>query len=334
LIHSRPTQLGPKPLADRAQVRHIDGVGVRSLSELENVAVSSTRRIVVGFDGSPSAQSTLEWAACEAFARQCELSVVACLIVPTSARRSGIGAGQRRSLRAAVDDLRRHHEYLRIEEVETHVDPQDALLAEAVGAELLIVGASTSGAGRRWLFGSVPRTAARRSSCPFVVVRGSSWRPVQRIVVGVDGSNASAAALDWAIDDANHYGADLTVMHAWQRPGGTERSIRGSDVRHSDASREVEIALRYCEQRTAQSVRGSVAEGDAAIVLAAASTIADRLVVGSRGRSGFKTMLFGSVALSVVDHAECPVVVIHPHLRSAAAMCGRVHVPSSPAVSD
>ena len=56
----------------------------------------------------------------------------------------------------------------------------------------------------------------------------------------------------------------------------------------------------------------------AAEELVAKSGDADLLVVGSRGRSGFRTLLFGSVALAVVEGARCPVVVIHPQLRPAA----------------
>jgi nucleotide-binding universal stress UspA family protein len=60
-------------------------------------------------------------------------------------------------------------------------------------------------------------------------------------------------------------------------------------------------------------------EGDAATVLAAASRSADLIVVGSRGSSGFRTMLFGSVTLLLVECAACPVAVIPPQLRSRNA---------------
>jgi nucleotide-binding universal stress UspA family protein len=151
--------------------------------------------------------------------------------------------------------------------------PDDDLLREAVGAELLIGGASASGQGLRLLFSSVP-LGARRSACPVVVVRGLARRAMRRILVGVDGSNAAAVGLDWAIEEADRHGADVAVVHASQRGAAEE--------------------------------------------LVAKSGAADLLVVGSRGRSGFKTMLFGSVALAVVEDARCPVVVIHPQLRPAA----------------
>jgi len=61
-------------------------------------------------------------------------------------------------------------------------------------------------------------------------------------------------------------------------------------------------------------VVGQLIEGSASEVLIDASRGADLLAVGSRGRSGFKTMLFGSVALFVVEHATCPVAVSHPQI--------------------
>ncbi len=124
-------------------------------------------------------------------------------------------------------------------------------------AELLVVGASTSGTARRWLFGSVPRAAARRSSCPVVVLRSCPRPMIGRIVVGVDGSNAAAAALDWAIDEANLHGADLTIVHAWQHPHANDSSMRSNDLRLADARCVVDVAVRYCEERTERSVHGS-----------------------------------------------------------------------------
>ena len=67
------------------------------------------------------------------------------------------------------------------------------------------------------------------------------------------------------------------------------------------------------------TVRGELIEGEAAHVLSAAGRTADLIVVGARGRSGFTTMLFGSVAASIVELADCPVAVIPPRVRSTAS---------------
>jgi len=81
----------------------------------------------------------------------------------------------------------------------------------------------------------------------------------------------------------------------------------------------VDMAVRSCKENTRQSGTGRLIEGDAADVLTAATADADLVVVGSRGPSGFKTVLFGSVALFTVEHAACPVAVLHPSVRAASS---------------
>ncbi len=285
------------------------------LSEVAITDVPASRRVIVGFDDSQSSHAALAWAAREATARNSALRIVNCLTLPSDDH--DLGALQRAHLITALDEVRRRHHGLRLDAADTHVDAQDALLGEAVGAELIVIGASTPGTAQRWLLGSAPGAIARRSSCPVVVVHGSGRQEVRRVVVGVDSSNAASGALDWAVDEANLHGADILIVHAWERPIGNVRSMRTDDLRRADASCALDIAVRSCKRRTLQSVEGTLREGDAATVLVAMTTGTDLLVVGSRGRSGFTTMLFGSLALSVMDNADCPAVVVHPHLRPA-----------------
>ncbi len=173
----------------------------------------------------------------------------------------------------------------------------DELLDEAAGATLLIVGTPLVAASRR------------RTSCPIVVVRGTHRDQLRRIVVGVDGSTASATALDWAMAEAARHGAAVRIIHAWQQPTDGERSLRGNDLRQADAQ---------CIADLYDAIPGPLIErravhGPAADVLIAESTDADLLVVGSRS-SGYRTLQFGSVALATTERADCPVVVVHPRL--------------------
>ena len=112
------------------------------------------------------------------------------------------------------------------------------------------------------------------------------------MVVGVDGSSAAGAAVDWTCEEATIHGADLRVVHAVDR---------GADW--SDAQYLLDLAVAECRARTDVIVSGLL------------SRDADLIAIGSRGRSGFKTALFGSVALTVAEHADCPVAVTHPRLR-------------------
>jgi nucleotide-binding universal stress UspA family protein len=197
-----------------------------------------------------------------------------------------------------------------------HLDPRDTLLDAAVGADLLVIDGSRSGTVRQLLLVTVPRTAARRSACPVIVVRGRPRPQVRRIVVGLDASSAAASALDWAIAEAECHGSDLLIVHAWRPPTGSGRSRRASELDRADAQCMVDLAIRHCEKRSSVPVSGALIEGEAAAVLTVASEHADLLAVGSRGRSGYRTMLFGSVALIVAGQAGCPVAVIHPRVSS------------------
>jgi nucleotide-binding universal stress UspA family protein len=259
----------------------------------------------------------LEWAAREGIVRNSAVRVVAGLTVSTQVDDYGVDAVQRVRLTTAVDEVRRRHDGLRVDASGTHLGPNHALVAEAVGEALMVVGASAWGTAHRWLLGSVPRVVSRRSSCPVVVVHGTGRDLIRRIVVGVDSGQAAEVALDWAIDEANLHDADVMVVHAWERPSDHDRSLRNHDLRRTGAACALDLAVHRCEQHTHRTVRGTLCEGDAAHALTTVATVGDLLVVGSRGQSGFKTMLFGSVALAVIERAECPVVVVHPRLRPA-----------------
>jgi len=178
----------------------------------------------------------------------------------------------------------------------------DDFLDEAADATLLIVGTEPIAGGDR------------RGSCPVVVVRGTPRDRLRRIVVGVDSSNASAAALDWAMAEAARHEAAVRIVHAWQQPTDGERSLRGNDLRHADAQCIADLAADLYEAGPEPLIERCAVHGSAAEVLIEESTRADLLVVGSRGRSGYRTLQFGSVALAAVNGADCPVVVVHPRL--------------------
>ncbi|MBI5089782.1 MAG: universal stress protein [Actinobacteria bacterium] len=262
------------------------------------------RRVVVGFDASAGAYDVVEWAAREADARMSSLRVVTCWAVPLTVDFYGVGARQAEALAEVVATAQRVHPGLSVESAATHLDPRDALIDEASRADLLVIGSSEPGAARTLLLGSVARTAARRSPCPVVVVRGRGVRDVRRIVVGIDGSSASMSALDWACDEANRHGGSLSLVHSWEHLGSRDA-----------ANQVLDDALTECRARTSCPVSGELCEGSPSTVLVRASRNADVVAIGSRGRSGFKTALFGSVALEVAEHSECPVAITHPRMR-------------------
>jgi nucleotide-binding universal stress UspA family protein len=132
-----------------------------------------------------------------------------------------------------------------------------------------------------------------------------------RIVVGVDGSDSSLAALDWALEEARLRTGDVHVVTAWHYPviGDAAGKAEDHDSFGDTARRANAGALRRASG-TGLAVTGEVMEGHPADVLAKAATEADLLVVGSHGHGGFAGMLLGSVSSHAVHHAHCPVVVV------------------------
>lgn len=138
-----------------------------------------------------------------------------------------------------------------------------------------------------------------------------------RIVVGVDGSASSKAALAWAVQQAVLTGATVEAVISWHYPtafGGTPFVPLGSvmDVDFAGtAARVLSGAVSDTVDPTNPvKVSSTVREGNAAQILLEAAEGAELLVVGSRGHGGFTEALIGSVSQNCVHHARCPVVTI------------------------
>lgn len=143
------------------------------------------------------------------------------------------------------------------------------------------------------------------------------------IVVGVDGSDASDAALRWAVEEARLRAAPLVAVYAWSfippQPIGDPGmlavpagDLAGQLGAESDVAREAlaESVSDALGDDPGVEIEQKLAEGDPGDVLVAESQSAELVVVGSHGRSGLKAALLGSVSRHVVSHAACPVVVV------------------------
>jgi nucleotide-binding universal stress UspA family protein len=134
-----------------------------------------------------------------------------------------------------------------------------------------------------------------------------------KIVVGVDGSEASRAALRWAATDAAVRGVPLVAVEAWEFsplifaadvPVALDE-LRTSVTEHlhsvvtDEVPETVEVVEMVVERAPVPALLGQC-EAD------------DILVVGSRGRGGFAGLLLGSVSQQLAQHAECPVVIVRP----------------------
>jgi len=180
---------------------------------------------------------------------------------------------------------------------------------------MLVVGSHGHGRVTEALLGSVSQHVARHASCPVVVVREPTRSEAARIVVGIDGSGGSAAALEFACRRAELTGEAVVAVHAW-KIGQVLVDGRGL------LPDTIGPMLDDHELLLSESVAGvradhpdvtlleeaiAVAPGQA---LVDASKTASLVVTGSRGRGAFAGMLLGSVSHEVLGRAHCPVVII------------------------
>jgi nucleotide-binding universal stress UspA family protein len=134
---------------------------------------------------------------------------------------------------------------------------------------------------------------------------------VFRIVVGVDGSDSSFAALAWALDEALLRSGEVYVVTALHYPVIGDAAGRAEDHEaFGDSARQAHADAMRRASEAGVTVTGEVTEGHPADVLLKAAAGADLLVVGSRGHGGFAGMLLGSVSSHAVQHARCPVLVV------------------------
>jgi nucleotide-binding universal stress UspA family protein len=140
------------------------------------------------------------------------------------------------------------------------------------------------------------------------------------ILVGVDGSPESRAALQWALEEAAHRGARVEAMLAYhQEPMLVPAVPMGlnpyGEMPRRHPARELHDAVQQARSTMleAPDVAECVVVGDAANNLIDASKHAELLVIGTRGRGAVREVLSHGVAANCLRHAECPVVVIPPH---------------------
>lgn len=142
-----------------------------------------------------------------------------------------------------------------------------------------------------------------------------------RIVVGIDGSPESAAALRWAVEEARLREARVEAVHAWNYvpmtttadsglvPMAWTESTELMDATHEAAGRAAEEQVETV-LGAGHDVAVTLVQGDASDALLESAKGADLLVVGNRGRGALKEALLGSTSGRVADRAPCPVVIV------------------------
>lgn len=285
----------------------------------------TSRPILVGYDGSASAQAAVAWALDEAartttpvlLAYAFEWLSVAAPIVPgpgswpaTTARRDAEAM-----INAAAAAAAESHPGVVVSG--TLLDGPAALMLQEKSkqASLVVLGNRGHGGFTGLLVGSTAVAVSAHAHCPVVVVRGAepgSQAGSTHVVVGVDGSACSLLALGFAFDQAATRGVALHVVRAWAPPAPRWRPPHFDAERITAAERKELNGLLagWRDKYPDVEVTSEVVADNPGRFMIDATRDASLVVVGSRGRGGFRGLLLGSISQHLLHHSSCPVAVV------------------------
>jgi len=298
---------------------------------------SQAGRIVVAYDGTEHSAAALDWAATEAQQRGKPLTVLHVLDYLSPAPGPVVMAAWTQSDSAPAPDIA-DEGAARARRLVGSIDVRALTQADRViptlvetsrDAHLLVVGTRGHGDLVGAVLGSVAFGVSVHAHCPVVVVRGDSSQtpgPHRPVVVGVDDSPGSQAALRYAADTAADTRAPLIVVTVYRPPlsQGLSRALHYAQGRDDERAPSADVVAR----ESAEAVAGEAALTAAALhpelviqerapvgsPVGQLSTLAHGaglLVVGSRSHGGLAGLVLGSVSHGVIHSAPCPVAVIH-----------------------
>ncbi|WP_086664218.1 universal stress protein [Lentzea kentuckyensis] len=283
--------------------------------------------IVVGVDGSASALSAVTWAAQECSRHKVPLRLVHAYMLPVRGYPEVILTGNeiRRALeqlgrdklqeataaaRAAAPDV----------EVATEIVCCAAtalLIEESKSARLVVVGSQGLGTVTGMLVGSTALALAAHGKSPVIVVHGAAV-PDGPVVVGVDGSPTSEAALAFAFETASMRGAQLTVVMCWtdfmvdSAYTASRFTVDWGQVEANERRLLAQRLAGWQEKYPDVSVHPVVMRDRPVRALMRFGAEAQLVVVGSHGHGGFAGMLLGSTSQALVYNAPCPLAIVRP----------------------
>jgi len=271
-------------------------------------------QIVVGFDGSPESEHALRWAAAEARIRRVSLVICHVWHWPYGfdpVHSESIGIARRMAQHVLAKGVSIAAEIAPQVEVRGALESGGAasvLLHEASGAVMVVTGARGEDGIEGVAAGSVAIRVAGHALCPTVIIRDSA--PADGpIVVGVDGSAGSDAALALACEEAVLRRRTVLAVHA--APEGAD----SAELRRQAGSRLETQVAPWCTKYPHLEVRTKLVVQEPREALIGVAEGATLLVVGDRGTGGIDGMRLGAVSQAMVEYAPCPVAVAHPWRR-------------------
>lgn len=286
---------------------------------------TTTGTILVGYDGSPSAKVALDWALRRAEATGHAVDVL--YVADTSWDSPAFTAAP---LLAEHGDVVLAGAAFNADSKAPHVTVTSRVIkgkpvtvlceqAEAIGADLLVVGSYRKDLYERLTTSAVSVRVAAAATVPVAVVPDLPVTHRSGVVVGIDGTETSVDLLEVAMAEAARIDEPVHVVSAWTLPPLTQPDFgTDSDLYAALEERTREsVAESVAEVASKRGVDAPVVKIDTTVVLDApaaalitAAKDAALLVVGSHGRRGLSRFLLGSVSHDVLIHAPCPLLVL------------------------
>ncbi|CAB0571621.1 universal stress protein [Corynebacterium diphtheriae] len=290
--------------------------------------------VVVAVDGSEASQNAVRWAANTANKRGVPLRLAASYTMPQFLYAEGMVPPQELfdELQSETVDMIEAarvvaHEVapdIKIGYVIAEGSPIDMLLDMSSDVTMIVMGSRGLGGLSGMVMGSVSAAVVSHADCPVVVVRSDNHvtetNKYGPVVVGVDGSDVSQRATEFAFEEAQARGAKLVAIHTWM-----DMQVQASLAGLAAAQQEWEIIEK--EQTTLlkdrlQPLLERFPDVEVEMVITRDRPVraledcahnAQLLVVGSHGRGGFRGMLLGSTSRALLQSAPCPMVVVRPN---------------------
>lgn len=294
--------------------------------------------VLVGYDGSPTSQAALDWAAEVARSQRKPLTVLFCVDVATLPAFPAYEAGaalpelEEAAQRVLDEGVARAGAIVGDDSVRRLVAVGSSaaeLVSASKDADFVVTGSRGRGRLLAGLLGSTSYAVTAHAHCPAIVVRspeGSEAKariphpgPTRAVIVGLDDSDASERALEMAVEVAVATGAPLRLVTVARVPSMeswayAEDTLAGNEQTHA-VRQAAEETLRRAEAHVRGahpelSVETEVLYGEPGHVLGDLAQRAGLVAVGSRGRGGFTGLILGSVSHTVIHEAPCPVMVV------------------------
>jgi nucleotide-binding universal stress UspA family protein len=290
-------------------------------------------RMLMATDGSADALAAAQWLRNFPLPPDTEVSVLSVAKVPPSPMRIAtvdqfketVRASARQAAESARTALQPRWPSVEIHVVDSNVfgDPREPILRACEDVDLVVLGARGLSAVKGFFLGSVTIAVARHAPCSVLVAKGEP-RPVQHALIGIDGSEGAASAVQFVAGlgtglravDVTLLGVVEEMRYPSTAPGPLRRDLRGAlnelhQERRAELERLVTAMGATLKPEVARlEVVVDLGQPGAALVAAANRPGCDLVVVGARGLGALERLVLGSVSERVLRHARCPVLVV------------------------